>query len=218
MRKAGTSVEALEHGLTVLACFASQREPLSISDLVGLTGLQSVTIYRIVYTLNRVGYLYLNSATDRFQLGPEVLSFAGGEVGSRELCDFAAPLMEELVEATNVSASIGIRQGFTMTCIEARRSRAVISLEMHIGTEFPLDSTAIGRAYLAACDDAERAVILRQLGQGDAQGTKSSTSIWTVLSPRTNCSEPAAPSANGSPTSTVSLLGFNPVTDCRPWR
>lgn len=163
----------LEHGLTVLACFASQPEPLAIADLIDLTGLQPSTIHRVVYTLHRLGYLYLNSATDHYHLGTEALSFPGGEVGRRELCDFAAPLMEELVEATSVSASIGIRQGFTMTCIEARRSRAVISLEMDIGTEFPLDSTAIGRAYLAACGEEERAVILRQLRLADTQAKKS---------------------------------------------
>jgi DNA-binding IclR family transcriptional regulator len=144
-----------------------------MTDLAELTDLPPSAVRRVVHTLHQLGYLCLDSTTDRYHLATEALTFASGEVGKRELCEFAAPLMEELVEATRVSAAIGIRHGFTMTCIEARRSRAVISLEMDIGTELPLANTAIGRAYLAACGEDERAAILRKVGLVDVHGAGS---------------------------------------------
>lgn len=159
----GKPIAELAGGLSLLSCFVARAEPLAMAELVALTGLRYAETRRFVHTLYRLGYLHQCPTSDRYMLGPEALTFATRGISSRHLCDFAAPLMDELSEATDVSIALGVRHDLAMVCIETRTSRSVIALNMEIGMHLPLIDTAMGRAYLAACEEEERAALLQMI-------------------------------------------------------
>jgi DNA-binding IclR family transcriptional regulator len=164
---------ALASGLAVLACFSREHNTLEVGEVAAATGLSTDEVHRAISALLQLGYLYRDEHSERYCLGGEALRFAGAGVGSQELRAFAAPLMEELVESTRLSVGLGIRRGLSMVCIEACRSRTPVALEMTVGTRFPLANTAIGRAYLAACEERERRALVRALHERAGDSAKA---------------------------------------------
>jgi DNA-binding IclR family transcriptional regulator len=163
MRSSSKPIVALEQGLTVLASFTGQSHPLGVAELRARTGLPERAIRRAMSALKEMNYLHHHAASDRYALGAAAWSFACNRVTTFELRDFAGLLMDELVDSTPVSVALGVRLGCNMVCIEARRSRTVVALEMAVGTQLPLANTAMGRAYLAACAEGERAMLIESI-------------------------------------------------------
>jgi DNA-binding IclR family transcriptional regulator len=124
-------------------------------------------VRRVVHTLKKLDFLHHDQATDLFSLGTAALTFVGGNIGNYELRDFVAPLMQDLADSSEVSVALGVRQHLSMVCIEARRSGALISLDMEVGMHLPLVRSAMGRAYLAACTDDERIALIEAIGESD---------------------------------------------------
>ena len=161
----GKSVLALARGLAVLSCFSAKAHHLVMEDLAARSLMTMPEVRRVVHTLKQLGFLHHDQATDSYGLGTAALTFAGGNIGNHQLREFVAPLMQELAESTEVSVALGVRQHLSMVCIEARRSRALISLDMGVGMHLPLVSSAMGRAYLATCTDDERYRLLEAIGE-----------------------------------------------------
>jgi DNA-binding IclR family transcriptional regulator len=135
-------------------------------DLAQLTGLPKSTVSRIVYTLTSLGYLRYHADTGRYSPGYGVLALGFGLLASLEVRQLARPLMEDLAHATGGAVALGAFDGQAMTYIDAIHGSSALYLRLPVGHRLGPDS-AMGRAYLAALPEAERAALLAQLGAQD---------------------------------------------------
>ena len=72
--------------------------------------------------------------------------------------------MTRLAEAFGGSAYLGICDGLEMVVIEACRARtSMVTLRLDVGSRLPIATSALGRAYLSALPEPERAPLLDKL-------------------------------------------------------
>ncbi|MDO8252172.1 MAG: IclR family transcriptional regulator [Rhodoferax sp.] len=151
------TVSALERGISVLRCFSEERPVLGYVDIARITGIPRPTVNRLVATLHAMGMLKSAPATDRFMLGPGVVSLARVFLGSLDVRAAARPSMQAMAEELGASVYLAVRDGMEMVLIEACRPRSsILSPRLDVGSRAPLPNSALGRAYLSALDDAQR--------------------------------------------------------------
>jgi DNA-binding IclR family transcriptional regulator len=154
----------LARGLALLKCFTPAQPVLANKDLCALTGLPKGTISRLTYTLCQLGYLRPVPGSVRYELGSAVVSISYPLLANVGLRQMARPLMNELADHVRGSVSMGIRDRLNMVFIETSRSQESYSSKLaDIGLTYPIASTALGWAYLAACDKAEQQALLNEI-------------------------------------------------------
>ncbi|MEO8655114.1 MAG: IclR family transcriptional regulator [Ramlibacter sp.] len=160
-------VTALARGLQVLACFRSGDSQLGNQELAERCGLPKSTVSRLTMTLTRLGYLIQTPDTGRYRLGMATLSLGSAMLSRLDLRQVARPLMQELAAFSGASVSLGARDRLSMIYIEHCRGPAALTLSMDVGARIPLAASAIGRAYLAVIDEAQRAQIMDEVREDD---------------------------------------------------
>lgn len=154
----------LAHGLAVLRCFTPTEPVLGNKDLAQRTGLSRPTISRFTYTLQRLGYLRTDRRSGKYQLGSAVLSLGYPLLAALPLRQFARPVMNELADDVRGTVAMGVRDRLDIVYTEASRSESVSALQWtEVGLAHPIVATAIGRAWLAACDDAQRDTVTNEI-------------------------------------------------------
>jgi DNA-binding IclR family transcriptional regulator len=154
----------LARGLHLLTCFTESRPVLSNKDLCEALGLPKGTISRLTYTLCQLGYLRQASGSAGFELGSATVALGYPLLANMNLRQAARPAMSALAESARASVSMGIRDRLNIVFIETSRSgRARSSRTADIGLSYPIAATAIGWAWLAACEAREREAVLNEI-------------------------------------------------------
>jgi DNA-binding IclR family transcriptional regulator len=91
--KGGDGVRAVERALDVLAAFSPGDGELLVADLVKRVGLSRPTLYRLLHTLEKKGYVAASGEPQRFRLGPAAARLAHAWGRTLDLSDIAKPVM-----------------------------------------------------------------------------------------------------------------------------
>ncbi|UDM49612.1 IclR family transcriptional regulator [Cupriavidus sp. MP-37] len=153
----------LGRGFAVLHCFTSRDSQLSNAELAARTGMPKATISRFTYTLVRLGYLRANRMNGKYQLGSAVLSIGYPLLASLNIRQVARPFMQALADAVSGSVALGMRDRLNVMYIESSRGAAPLPNPADVGLSFPIASTAMGRALLAAYTPGDRAALINEL-------------------------------------------------------
>lgn len=157
-------VTALARGLAVLRAFSSERRELGSSAIARLTNLPQPTVWRLCKTLRDEGYLLTAPGGDRFQLSPAVLSLGYSALASVPLAEIAKPSLKEIADRFSAGCSLGVRDRFSMLLVQRCHGEdATLVLNLHVGSRLPLAESAMGNAYIAVLDEAERRDLLQEL-------------------------------------------------------
>ena len=163
-------VTALARGLDVLSAFRSRDRMLGNQELSRRCGLPKSTISRLTYTLTKHGYLEHaedGSGSSGYRLGSAVLALGSTMLARMDVRQLARPLMQELADHSQSMVSLGMRDRLSMIYVENCRSESALTLSLDVGSRIPLATTAMGRAYLARCTEAERESLLKRIRAHD---------------------------------------------------
>ncbi|MDH2235037.1 helix-turn-helix domain-containing protein [Pigmentiphaga sp. GD03639] len=149
-------VRSIQRGLDVLLCL-NLHGPLSVQGLSHHTGLTRATLYRIVETLETLGYVSRATLDDTVRLTSKVLSLSNGYEQGEELAAAAKDALLFLLSCTGWPSSVGTLCKDSMLIRETTHGRAEVFVRNTlVGTKSPVLTTAMGRSYLSFCDDDER--------------------------------------------------------------
>ena len=160
-------VTALARGLEVLRCFRSGDKMLSNQELARRCKLPKSTISRLTYTLTKLGFLDHVEDTGRYRLGTAALSLGSTVLARMDVRQLARPLMQDLADHSQAMVSLGTRDRLSMIYVENCRSQSALTLSLDVGSRIPLATTAMGRAYLAACPEGERHELMERIRELD---------------------------------------------------
>jgi DNA-binding IclR family transcriptional regulator len=166
-------ITALARGLDVLSCFRPGDRALSNLDIARRCGLPKSTVTRITFTLTRLGYLSPADNGAGYALGSATLALGSSVLARMDVRQLARPLMQELADFSSATVAIAVRDRLSMIYVEVCRSTATLALTLQVGSRISLASSAIGRAYLAAASDHERAEILARSAELDDDGRQA---------------------------------------------
>ena len=162
------SVRALERGLSVLAAM-NRHKIASVLELARETRLPRPTVYRLLETLGRAGYVTRAGAADRFCLARQVRTLSNGFVEDEWISDVAAPLMGEFTQQHVWPVALMTFEEGSMLIRETTHPASSLSIDYGmVGRRLPILRTAAGRVYLAFCPDNEQRAILDMLDHSPA--------------------------------------------------
>nr|WP_142280689.1 IclR family transcriptional regulator [Mycobacterium saskatchewanense] len=146
-------IQVLRRAAAALDEIAAEPGRLRLVDLGERLGLAKSTARRLLVGLVEVGLASVDSQ-GRFALGERLLGF--GRADGAHIAAFFRPTIERVARATegetvDLSVLRGQRMWFIDQIESSHRLRAVSA----VGVRFPLESTANGKAALAALDDAD---------------------------------------------------------------
>jgi len=166
-------IRALARGLDVVSAINDSNEPLSLGDIYLATGIDRATILRILATLENKGWVYRGMGDRRYRLTYK-LHDLGIHVSVHDaIAHSAAPVLDMLQKALHWPSDISVYDGDGMAIIETsrRRSPFVINREV-IGYKPSMLKSAMGRAYIAFCDEKQLKMILRRLKEKGGEDAK----------------------------------------------
>ena len=156
-------VEALARGLEVLGCFHPSDHYLGNQEISKRTGLPKSTVSRLTYTLAELGYLTYSSTHNKYSLGNAVIGLGYAKLAQMDIRRISRPLMQALAEHTQASVNLGIRDQLNMIYIDTYRNTSTLAVQLDVGSQIPIATTSMGRAYLCALPEDRRAELLDQI-------------------------------------------------------
>lgn len=161
--QAGAGVRAVGRALEILLAFTSKDVELTAAELLKRVRLSRPTLYRLLYTLEKTGFVVALGEPQRFRLGPAVGKLADIWSSSLDVSAAADPIMKRLWTETEETVAVFVPQGPLRLCIAELPSPQVISFKRGVGYTELLARGASGRAMLAFMDLApdELPVFLR---------------------------------------------------------
>src|SRR4051794_32802720 len=164
-KKAATDrnfVVALSRGLDVLRAFRPNDGLLGNQEIAARTNLPKPTISRLTYTLTKLGYLTPVPRFEKYQLAPSAMALGYAALANLGVRHLSEPFREEVMRETGGAVAIGGRDRTSMIYFGQSRGQT-LGVQLDVGSRVPIATTAMGRVYIWALPDDERATLLREL-------------------------------------------------------
>jgi IclR family pca regulon transcriptional regulator len=142
-------VQSLQRGAAVLRCFTSQSPQLSLTDIVGRTGIPKPTAFRTLLALCESGLLDRDPATRKYHVGVCALDLCAAFLEALRLPGVAMPHLERLAHECMESASMAILDGVQVVYVARAATRRWMSAHLQVGSRLPAYCTSLGRVLLA---------------------------------------------------------------------
>jgi DNA-binding IclR family transcriptional regulator len=142
-------IQSLEIGIDILKALARSEGPISLTALSAAVGLPASSCRRYLISLIRTGLVRQEGPSGKYDTGPDLLRL--GLLGLtrwdavRATVDRALLLNQEVDQTTMVSV-LGDRGPTVIAWFDSRRKLIVNS---HLGSVYPLRTTATGRVFLS---------------------------------------------------------------------
>ncbi len=157
----GSSVlKSLSRGVQVLQCFTPDTPSLALTAIAAEIGVPKGSAFRLVSTLEQLGYLRQDPETKRYRLGVKVLTLGQACLSGMVWPDVALPHLEELAKATRESASMAILDETEIVYVARASIRRVMSSNLFVGSRLPAYCTSLGKVLLAHLEPDELASLL----------------------------------------------------------
>ncbi|MCB5363142.1 IclR family transcriptional regulator [Pusillimonas sp. CC-YST705] len=142
------AVPGLERGLRILSEFSRETPSLGAPELARRLQVPRTTIFRLLVTLESLGYLERVPGNHEFQLGTAVLKLGFEYLASLSITELGRPILERLRDDAGYSANLVIRDGRDIIYVQKASSPSVFTSSVHVGTRLPAHATILGRALL----------------------------------------------------------------------
>ena len=154
------TVPALERGLRLLACFTPSQPVWSAPDLARTLALPRSTVFRMLTTLEGMGYLQ-RSGTE-YRLGLAVLRLGYDYLSTQPLAQLAEPVLQSLCDRLGFTTNLALLDGTSVVYVARIAPAGAFQGAVRVGSRLPAHATVLGRALLQDMDADQ----LRQLFGG----------------------------------------------------
>lgn len=149
------TVQSVERAFAVLEAFDEDHPSRTAAEIAEFAGLARPTTYRLLQTLQQLGYVRANHG--RYEVTPRVLRLGAGYLGRRSLAAHAQPILDRLSEEVGEHVAIGVLDGNDVITVAAANSpqSRFLSIAVQVGQRLPADVTSLGRVLLAHLDTTD---------------------------------------------------------------
>jgi IclR family transcriptional regulator, acetate operon repressor len=144
-------IRSVQNACAVIDVVAD-RQPIGVSELARLTGIDKSAVHRIAMTLHGSGWLTrATGPTTRWQLAPPLLRLA--RLAADGLGASVRPVLERLRDETGETAMLAVLEGTRLVVREVAESRQALRMSSRPGADLPIGGSAAARiiaGYLPA--------------------------------------------------------------------
>lgn len=162
-------VQVIARAAAVLRELEGEAQGLSLGDLASRLDLARSTVQRIVKALSDEQMLMPASSKSRVKLGPLLVRL--GASAEIDILHFVKPIMEELSAQLGETVDLSILKDRAALFIDQVVGTQRLAAVSRAGTEFPLHSTANGKALLASLPPLAASSLLSEPLTQDTENT-----------------------------------------------
>ncbi len=174
------TVPGLERGLRLLAEF-SRREPvLGAPELARRLGLPRSAVFRLLVTLESLGFVERQPDGRSFKLGVAVLRLGFEYLAAQGLVELGRPLLERLRDDSGYAASLAVRDGRDVVYLHRVASHSPFASSVTVGTRLPVHATVLGHVLIGDLSLAEVRALYpeAQLPQASANTPRDAQALF----------------------------------------
>jgi len=162
-------IRALMRGLDALTVL-NLRDGATVSEVAQEIHLPRTTVYRILETLCNAGFVFRDTADDRYRLTILVRALSDGFDDEAWVTQIAKPFINDLCREIVWPVSIATLSGTTMLIRESTDHSSPLATERDsAGFRAPLLTTAAGRVYLANSPLPQRETVIDILARSNKE-------------------------------------------------
>ncbi|HEY9162944.1 MAG TPA: IclR family transcriptional regulator [Desulfomonilia bacterium] len=178
------TIQSLERGLTILTILAKAGSPMTLNEIAASFKIDRSSVFRLIKTMVKAGFIYQDNDTKRYSLGFKVLELAGSFSDNLRLEEFLRPIMKDVCRRTNQNTHLAILDRGEVVFIAVEQPRDAITISISIGTRESATQTALGRAILAFMEKNTIDEIIRisPLERYTPKSIVSKTELYSALS------------------------------------
>ncbi|MHB8909928.1 MAG: IclR family transcriptional regulator [Syntrophales bacterium] len=154
-------MRSLERALHLLTVMETAGRPLSATELGRAAQLSPPTVLRILSVLDKYGFAAKSQG--HYRLGVALLPLAYSFLLGDELTRAALPVLQELAQASEETASLFVRLGFQRVVVQRVEGRHPLRYILPIGQRLPLH-LGMGKVLAAAMPKEELRQMIDLLG------------------------------------------------------
>ncbi len=152
----------LEKGLKILNLFSKEHSRWSQKDIAEAMQMNTTSVFRLINTFVKMGYLVKDGKTKQVSLGPMAVAMSHRLLRSYNLRQMIAPIIAQKSEEYGISIEVALFANNTMVLISGYEQKNTLTFHKP-GSAQELYCTAMGKAYLAYLPQEERdQIIARQ--------------------------------------------------------
>ena len=152
-------IAVVEKTFHVLEAMSELDRRATLKEISAITGLPKATLYRILQTLAKLGYVGQDHARSHYGLTVRMYDLGRGD-GYEELRQQALPHLERLHRRFNETVNLGVLQGADVNYVHYIETTRSVRLQVRPGERDPFYCTALGRAIAAFLPPTRRRKLL----------------------------------------------------------
>ncbi len=145
----------LGHAFRVLETFYDADLELGLQQVTTRTGITKSSAFRILFTLEFLGYVEKSTTTGKYRLGRRILEIAAKVRGSRSVVQLAQPFLHGLHEQFGETVNLGSIQNREIVYADSVEGSYAFRLTATVGAVAPMHASGLGKAMLALLPEAE---------------------------------------------------------------
>lgn len=161
--QSAATVQALDRGLKLLRVLSEEGAAI-LTDIALQVGMPPSTAHRLLSTLQKQGFVELDSTTQEWSIGIEAFRVGSAYLERTNLVESARAIMRELTASTGETANLAVGNRGDVVFISQVESPNPIRAFFQPGTRGPMHASGIGKVLLASYARAETEKILHRKG------------------------------------------------------
>lgn len=153
------TVRSVERALDILLCFTDEEE-LTLTEISRKVGLNKSTVYRLLASLEKKGFVTKNHLTEKYELGFRLWELSAHLKRADDPAVMLLPEMEKLRDMINETVTLYVRDGKERIRVQAVESKQTIRRVAPIGARMPVILGASGKVLVAYADHETQEMIL----------------------------------------------------------
>jgi DNA-binding IclR family transcriptional regulator len=163
MNESNYKVPNLEKGILILELLANSNRAMTLNDIKAEVNVSQTTVYRILHTLVRHGYLLYNDASKKYKISRKMLSLGFQAIQEQSLLEVVLPKMRELRDVVKESVFLGVMGEEKGIFIEQVLGTHAFCFVLTPGKLFDLHCSAPGKALMAFMPEVLRNSFLQKM-------------------------------------------------------
>lgn len=144
------TVPALERGLRLLMEFSRHERTLTPPELARRLDVPRSTVFRMLSTLEELGFVERTDGGRAFRLGIAVLRLGFEYLSSLDLTELGTPILGRLRDKVGCACNLVVRDRRSIVYVAKVAPASWIASTVTVGTRLPAHATVFGRLLL--CD------------------------------------------------------------------
>ncbi len=162
---------SLAKALRVLDLFNGVEGGLTLTEIAERMETRPGSIYPVIYTLHKFGYLERDPETKKFSLGLHILALANQILSSLDIREKAKPVLKRLARELEANAHLAVLYEGEVLYLDREEAAPSVVIPSVIGRRVPPHCTALGKVLLAHDSEA----LEKFLGKGPLPALTANT-------------------------------------------